>query len=380
MNLSIFGVEIPGFLFWVAILYACFATGMMQLIGHSLSRLLFRQQAVEANFRFDLARIREFSEQIALLKGEEREIDRAGRVFNDVFTTVQRIIRVRTFLNSFLQFYVQISAIIPYVVVAPFYFVAKRVDFGTFSQAADAFSNVNTAMNFFVERYTGLASFSATIQRLTSFDEAFARARADEEKIPRIAAAAGEGPILSIPDLDLALPDGRKLAHVGDLALIPQEPTLVVGPSGVGKSTFFRAIAGLWPFGSGEIQQPAYAKLMLLPQRPYIPDRTVARGARLSRRELDIFRTLSCATRCSSVGLARPRRPPRRKRQLADAALGRRTAAPRDRPRAALRSRTGSSSTKPPPRSTRRAKPIFTARSPRRFPRRRWCRSGIARR
>ncbi len=271
MNLSVFGVEIPGFLFWVAILYACFATGMMQLIGHSLSRLLFRQQAVEANFRFDLARIREFSEQIALLKGEDREIDRAGRVFNDVFTTVQRIIRVRTFLNSFLQFYSQVSAIIPYVVVAPFYFVVKRVDFGTFSQAADAFSNVNSAMNFFVDRYTGLASFSATIQRLTSFDEAFARTRADEEKAPRIAAAAGDGPVLSIPDLDLALPDGRRLAHVGDLALIPQESTLVVGLSGVGKSTFFRAIAGLWPFGSGEILQPAYAKLMLLPQRPYIP-------------------------------------------------------------------------------------------------------------
>ena len=87
---------------------------------------MFRQQAVEANFRFDLARIREFSEQIALLKGEEREIDRARQVFGDVFTTVQRIIRVRTFLNSFLQFYTQISAIIPYVVVAPFYFVVKK--------------------------------------------------------------------------------------------------------------------------------------------------------------------------------------------------------------------------------------------------------------
>jgi len=271
MDPSVFGVRIPGFLFWVAVLYACFATGMMQLIGRSLSRLMFCQQAVEANFRFDLARIREFSEQIALLKGEDREIDRAGRVFNDVFTTVQRIIRVRTMLNSFLQFYTQISAIIPYVVVAPFYFVVKRVDFGTFNQAADAFSNVNSAMNFFVERYTGLAAFSATIQRLTSFEEAFARARADEEKKPRIEIAAASGPILSIPDLDLTLPDGRKLAHVGDLALIPQEPTLVIGPTGVGKSTLFRAIAGLWPFGKGEILEPPYAKLMLLPQRPYIP-------------------------------------------------------------------------------------------------------------
>jgi len=163
MDISVLGFEIPGFLFWVAIFYACFATGMMQLIGHSLSRLMFRQQAVEANFRFDLARIREFSEQIALLKGEQREIDRANRVFDNIFTTVQRIIRVRTMLNSFLQFYTQISAIIPYVVVAPFYFVVKRVDFGTFSQSADAFANVNTAMNFFVNQYTGLASFSATI-------------------------------------------------------------------------------------------------------------------------------------------------------------------------------------------------------------------------
>ena len=271
MDPTIFGVTIHGFLFWVAVLYACFATGMMHLIGRSLSRLMFRQQAVEANFRFDLARIREFSEQIALLKGEDREIDRAGRVFNDVFTTVQRIIRVRTFLNSFLQIYTQISVIIPYIFVAPFYFVVKKVDFGTFNQAADAFSNVNSAMNFFVNQYTGLAAFSATIQRLTSFEEAFARARADEEKKPRIEIAAADGPILSIPDLDLSLPDGRKLAHVGDLALIPQEPTLVVGPTGVGKSTLFRAIAGIWSFGRGEILQPPYAKLMLLPQRPYIP-------------------------------------------------------------------------------------------------------------
>src|SRR5271166_4920470 len=257
LNAPIFGVRIPGFLFWVAVLYAVVATGITQLIGRSLSKLYFRQQAVEANFRFDLARVREYSEQIALLKGEDREIARAGTVFDDVFRTIRRIIHVRTWLIAFNQFYSQISVIIPYVVVAPFYF-AKVVDFGRFNQAADAFGNVNSAMNFFVDRYIGLADFRATIERLTSFEDAFARALAEERRTPRITAAPSQGGTLSLPDVDLALPDGRKLAHIGDLVLIPQESTLVVGPSGVGKSTLFRAISGLWPFGSGEIPQPAY--------------------------------------------------------------------------------------------------------------------------
>jgi putative ATP-binding cassette transporter len=160
--------------------------------------------------------------------------------------------------------------IIPYVVVAPFYF-AKIVDFGRFNQSADAFANVNGAMNFFVDRYIGLADFRATIERLTSFEDAFDRVLTDDKKTPRLTAGPSQAPTLSLNDVDVALPDGRKLAHIADLVLVPQESTMFVGPSGVGKSTLFRAISGLWPYGSGEIRQPAYAKLMLLPQRPYIP-------------------------------------------------------------------------------------------------------------
>ena len=269
MTVPFFDFEIPGFLFWVATLYAAFATGVTQLIGSRLSGLFFRQQRVEANFRFDLARVREYSEQIALLKGEQREIDRAAIVFGDVFKTLQRIIRVRTFLTTFTQFYLQISVIIPYVVVAPFYYM-KKVTFGVFNQAADAFGSVNSSMNFFVNSYVGLADFRATVDRLTTFDEAFAAAQAAHAR-SEIVAKPNMGEALAIPELDLRLPDGRKLARVGNLMLVPQESTLVIGPSGSGKSTLFRAIAGLWPYGKGEILQPAYAKLMLLPQRPYIP-------------------------------------------------------------------------------------------------------------
>ena len=270
LTVSFLGIEIPGFLFWVAFLYALVATGITQLIGSRLSALYFRQQTVEANFRFDLARIREYSEQIALLKGEDREIAHAGTVFEEVFATIRRIIKVRTWLTAFNTFYNQISAIIPYVIVAPFYY-AKKVNFGQFNQSADAFGNVNSAMNFFVDRYVGLADFSATVRRLTSFDESFARALAAHATPPHVVASPSTGPTLELPNVELSLPDGRKLARIGDLVLVPQESTLVVGPSGAGKSTLFRAISGLWPFGSGEIHQPAHAKLMLLPQRPYIP-------------------------------------------------------------------------------------------------------------
>jgi putative ATP-binding cassette transporter len=270
MKVAVLGVEIPGLLFWIAILYACFATGAMHLIGRSLSALFFRQQAAEANFRFGLARIREYSEQIALLKGEDRETERAGEVFNSVYATIRRIIIVRTRLIAFSQFYGQISVIIPYVIVAPFYYM-KQVSFGLFNQSADAFGNVNSAMNFFVDRYIGFADFRATVDRLTSFDAAFARVQAAEHELGHIARAPSGGPDIATPHLELKLPDGRILAKLGDLVLVPQQSTLLVGPSGAGKSTLFRAIAGIWLYGSGEVTQPPYAKLMLLPQRPYIP-------------------------------------------------------------------------------------------------------------
>jgi vitamin B12/bleomycin/antimicrobial peptide transport system ATP-binding/permease protein len=262
-------IVIPGVLFWVALVYTGAGTLLTHWIGRSLVGLYFTQQRFEANFRFGLARAREYSEQIALLRGEENETRASNGKFADIFDNYMRIVTVRKRLTAFSRFYFQASVFIPYVVAAPFYFLGK-ISLGALNQVGAAFNNVNESMNFFVTYYVGLADFKATLNRLTSFDEAIARAQALSAKKPRIDFSQSPAGDRQIENLSLSLPDGRPLAHVENLTFAAHDPALVVGPSGSGKSTLFRAIAGIWPFGEGKIIEPK-ASLMLLPQRPYIP-------------------------------------------------------------------------------------------------------------
>jgi putative ATP-binding cassette transporter len=262
-------IVVPGVLFWVALVYTGAGTLLTHWIGHSLINLNFLQQRFEANFRFGLARAREYSEQIALLKGEENESNAAASKFSDIFDNYMRIVHVRKRLMAFTSTYNQASVFIPYVVAAPFYFLGK-ISLGGLNQVGAAFNSVNESLNFFVSYYIGLADFKATLDRLTSFDQSIERAQSLKTRIPRIDLAPSPDRDHRIDDLSLDLPDGRKLARIENLTLAADQPTLLVGPSGSGKSTLFRAIAGVWPFGAGKIAEPK-ASLMLLPQRPYIP-------------------------------------------------------------------------------------------------------------
>ncbi|WP_158816996.1 ABC transporter ATP-binding protein/permease [Methylocapsa sp. S129] len=262
-------IVIPGVLFWVALAYTGAGTLITHWVGHSLTNLYFTQQRFEANFRFGLARAREYSEQIALLHGEENEARAANGKFHDIFDNYMRIVAVRKRLTALTRFYLQASVFIPYVVAAPFYFAGK-LTLGALNQVGAAFNSVNESMNFFVTYYVGLTDFKATLNRLTSFDDAIARAQALGTRDPRIDFPRSATSDRKIDALSLALPDGRALVHVENITLAAHEPTLLVGRSGSGKSTLFRAIAGIWPFGQGKIAEPD-ASLMLLPQRPYIP-------------------------------------------------------------------------------------------------------------
>jgi vitamin B12/bleomycin/antimicrobial peptide transport system ATP-binding/permease protein len=271
--LTIFGREftIPGYLVWGALIYAVFGTALTQWIGSPLVNLDFQQQRYEADFRFNLVRVRENSEQIALLQGERAErqrlSERFGRVVDNWYGIMQRTKRLTAFTAS----YAQAAVIFPYVLVAPAYF-ADKIHLGGMMQTASAFSSVQKALSFFVSIYRALAEWRAVVARLDGFEMAIGSAAALTKRTDSIHVVPSPGgDKIELEQLLVRLPNGRPLVSADGFSIRSNERTLVTGPSGAGKSTLFRAIAGVWPFGRGSIVIPAKARLMMLPQRPYFP-------------------------------------------------------------------------------------------------------------
>jgi putative ATP-binding cassette transporter len=261
-------LHVPGFLFWIALIYAATGTLITHLIGRSLVLLYYERQHMEADFRFSLARLREYTEQIALLDGERTEETSLRRRFGGIIGNWLALISRRMKLLAFTQTYGQLSPIIPYIFTAPFYF-AGTIALGVMTQTAQAFSRVEGALTFFIAYYNSLAAFKSVVDRLTSFDQAIEQAKTLGTKGPT-RTAAGVEPV-ALQDLRIALPNGTRIVATENLALPQGESALLAGPSGSGKSTLFRAISGIWPYGEGRIRIPEGANVMVVPQKPYIP-------------------------------------------------------------------------------------------------------------
>jgi putative ATP-binding cassette transporter len=267
LTVALGGVEltIPGYMVWVALLYAIAGSWLSHLIGRPLVRLNFAQQRFEADFRYGLVRVREHAESIALYRGEPPE--RAGLVrrFGHVVSNYWALVRAQKRLIWAQSFYGQLAVIFPFVVAAPRYF-GGPLKLGDLMQIANAFGQVQGALSWFVSAYAQLATWKATTDRLLTFDDALAELRGSEDRLLH----AVPGPAPALREVELVTPRGTPIVARTSLALAPGDRLLVTGPSGSGKSTLFRALAGIWPHGSGRIEQPD-GGVLFLPQKPYLP-------------------------------------------------------------------------------------------------------------
>jgi putative ATP-binding cassette transporter len=272
LNFAIGSTEftIPGYLVWVALAYALAGTWCAHRIGQPLVGLNFNRQRVEADFRFSLVRFRENTEGVALYGGEDGEKRNFHTRFTSVMANWYEIMIRQKKLTWFQSFYGQVAIIFPYIVVAPRYF-SGAIPIGGLMQTASAFGQVQGSLSWFIDAYTRLADWKATVDRLIGFRNAIERSQQDATSAHGIERGESAGAVVEAHDLQLELPTGRELIRDASIKVTQGDAVLVTGGSGSGKSTLFRALCGIWPFGRGRVLFPAKARVLFLPQKPYLP-------------------------------------------------------------------------------------------------------------
>ena len=273
-SFTVGGVEIviAGYMFWFSLIYSGIGTVIAHKVGRKLIGLNFDQQKFEADFRFSMMRVRENSESIAFYRGEPAEREVFDLKFSSVIKNYWQLMRKTKHLNFYVNGYAQLAVLVPYIMAYPRYF-AKEIQLGGLMQISSAFGRVQDALSFFVDSYDTLASLAAVVNRLYGFTEHMDEAKKVQSKVTHATA-----PELKISALNVSLPTGRELLKKLSLELQNAKSLLVTGASGCGKSTLLRTLAGLWAHASGEISLPQNARVMFLPQKPYLPLGTLRRA------------------------------------------------------------------------------------------------------
>ena len=273
--------DIPGYMVWAALLYAGIGSGLTWLIGRPMVEANIRRNQAESDHRFALIRLRENSEGVALIRGE-RDEDRGLRgAFEHVVAVMKDLMRSERNLMWLTSAYGMLLTVFPILVASPRYF-AGAITLGVLMQIASAFGEVTRALNWFVDNFPRIADWRSHVERVIELEDTLDDADGADTETGTIEVVEGPMPdgreVLAFRDLQIAHADGNVVIGDANAEIAAGEKVLIVGESGTGKSTLFRAIAGLWPWGSGRIRIPPRSRMMFMPQRPYLPLGTL-RGA-----------------------------------------------------------------------------------------------------
>ncbi len=272
-------IVIPGFLVIAAVAYSLIASALMVGIGRGFVAASERKNQAEAEYRYVLTRLHENGESIALLGGEQEERAGLDRSLRQVLRRWRQLCSQHMRTTSVSQASVLVAPVIPVILSSP-KFLDGTMTLGEVMQAASAFVFVQAAFSWLVDNYPRLADWAASAQRVASLLYSLDSLQEAEqgEGFGRIQRGEMQGAALRLHDLSVTLDDGTVVVNEADVVIAPGEKVLVVGESGTGKSTLVRAIAGLWPWGQGEVRVNSGSKLFLMPQRPYVPIGTLRRA------------------------------------------------------------------------------------------------------
>lgn len=268
----LFGWRIPGFMVYAAILYSVIMSGSMMLFGRALIERIDARNRSEAQLRYEMGRVRENAESIAMVGGADDETMGIRATMQLVTTAWTQVVSRQAWLTWLMGGNGVMAPVLPLLLAAPNY-LSGQITLGALTQSAAAFVQVQVALNWLVDNYSRIAEWLASAGRVTGLWTAFTDldATVSTDASERITIEDSPDGDIHLDGLSVAQYNGIIMIDDADTTVAAGQKVLLMGASGTGKSTLIRAIAGLWPWGSGSVRLPAGAKIAFLPQRPYLP-------------------------------------------------------------------------------------------------------------
>jgi putative ATP-binding cassette transporter len=296
-------ITIPGYMVWAAVVYSGSASLVSYWVGKTLVDRNAERYAREADLRFSLVRVNEHIDAITLSGGEADEARRIELDLAGVLKATARLVTGLTNLTWITAGYGWFTLVAPILVAAPLYF-AGNLTFGGLMLASGAFLQVQSSLRWFVDNFSTIADWRATLLRVAGFRRAVLGMDVLHDVESRISYAAGKAGEFEIDDLQISSPSGCTLLQEKQVQIKGGERVLIVGDSGNGKTLLFRALAGLWPWGKGKIAYPAAEEILYIPRTPYLPPGTL-REVLAYPKAVDLFETAACSDALACVGLER---------------------------------------------------------------------------